>query len=350
MNPISATSFKTDLFDISLPKNKCLIFDVREQDPITNKTFAELIQAQVEKNLPYILAVTKHDDNYPHFFDALNLRKWCCEHSLNNQDFKLNRIFFFTIMLTDHQRDSFQYLGHSKETDDRNDFIFTFFEAAENNIEAMYKLGDYYDEGLLVDYNRKEAKKWWKLALNQSNFINKKALKKVYKKHQIDPQDLIQRLEIVQRQQFFEEAKNNASKYYDDDWSSEKKNKVLKLLHEACNGNPEAQFAIGKYHLKTINPNGNLTVKWWKLAALSHHIKAQFQLSICYEKGICVSKNPDKAFNYCLDAATQGHIDALFNLGNYYSEGIGVVQNMSTAIKLWSLVLEIRENLELTSC
>lgn len=349
MNPISATSLKNDLFDIYLPKNKCLIFDIKEEDPITNKTFAELIQAQVEKNLPYILAVTKHDDNCPHFFDALNLREWCCEYSLNNPDFKLYKIFFFTIILTDHQRDSFQYLGHSKETDDRNDFIFTFFEAAENNIEAMYKLGDYYDEGLLVDYNPKEAKKWWKLALDQ-DFIYKKTLKKGNKKHQIDPQDLIKRLEIVQKQQFFEEAKNNDSKYYDNEWSSEKKNEVLKLIIEACNGNPEAQFAIGKYHLKTANPDGNLTVKWWKLAAAGHNIDAQFQLSICYEKAICVSKNPDKAFNYCLDAAIQGDIDALYNLGNYYSEGIGVVQNMSTAIKLWRLVLEIRENLESTSC
>ncbi len=251
MNSITPSLLKTELFDIFLPKNKCLVFDIKERDPIKDRPFTELIQEQAEMNLPYILAVT-HESNATQFFDAFNLREWCYEKSLSEPDLKLCKIFFFTISVTGSQSDSFKYLGHSKETGNRGDFLATFFEALEG--------------------------------------------KKLLKESKIDPQDLIQRLKTVEKKQFFDEAINNDNKYYDENWSSEKKIKIQKLIIEACEGNPEAQFAIGKYHLKTENPDGKLTIKWWKLAAAGQNIEAQFQLSVCYEKGICVSKNSEKAF------------------------------------------------------
>ncbi len=72
-------------------------------------------------------------------------------------------------------------------------------------------------------------------------------------------------------------------------------------------------------------------------AANRGQIDAQYQLSICYAKGIGVRRSISEAARCCEMAAYGGHAKAQAELGYCYETGYGVVRNMPEAIRWYRI-------------
>ena len=98
---------------------------------------------------------------------------------------------------------------------------------------------------------------------------------------------------------------------------------------EAKEGNPEAQFLLGKMYDLGQGRKKNLkkAVHWYSKGAHSGNSKAMYNLAIMYSNGEGVHKNLNKAFDLYTKAAIRGNSDAQFNLALIYLNGEGVQQN-----------------------
>ena len=67
-------------------------------------------------------------------------------------------------------------------------------------------------------------------------------------------------------------------------------------------------------------------------AAEMGHAAAQFNLGLCYAKGLGVTRSDEQAVSWYRKAAEQGHVSAQFNLGACYANGEGVPRDEQQAI------------------
>lgn len=83
----------------------------------------------------------------------------------------------------------------------------------------------------------------------------------------------------------------------------------------------ETEFKLG---LQNISAGRYRTaVSHLKLASRHHHVGATFNLGLCYEQGLGVSKNLRRAMECYQYASSMGHPKAMYNLGVYYAQGLG---------------------------
>jgi len=67
---------------------------------------------------------------------------------------------------------------------------------------------------------------------------------------------------------------------------------------------------------------------------------AQYQVGLCYGKGVFVGRNPVAAVKWFQKAANQGHAHAQYDLGVHYDEGDGVAPNAIQAARWWRQAAE----------
>lgn len=93
------------------------------------------------------------------------------------------------------------------------------------------------------------------------------------------------------------------------------------------------EFVLG---VENLRANRSVeAVQQFKLAAEHGHPGATFNLGVCYETGIGVEKNEQKAFKYYFKAAHLGHNKAMYNLGVFYAKGLGGLQKDRIAAQEW---------------
>ena len=76
--------------------------------------------------------------------------------------------------------------------------------------------------------------------------------------------------------------------------------------------------------------------RWWRKAAISGSINAQFNLGIMYLRGDGIRHDPTEAVRWWGKAAEQGDPAAQYNLGALYANGQGVSKNVNIAMSLWA--------------
>ena len=81
-------------------------------------------------------------------------------------------------------------------------------------------------------------------------------------------------------------------------------------------------------------------MKWYRAAAEQGDATAQFNLALCYEKGIGVEQDAADAVKWYRAAAEQGDAAAQNNLGLCYEKGIGVEQDAADAVKWYRAAAE----------
>lgn len=114
--------------------------------------------------------------------------------------------------------------------------------------------------------------------------------------------------------------------------------KAIECYTEAAKtGNMEAEYLLGA---QLLNDPGRRAegVKWLVRAADRNEANAINRLGICYDNGIGVAKNPEKALELYRKAATFGLPIAIFNVGitlfgqpGHEQEGIALMQKAVTA-------------------
>ena len=94
---------------------------------------------------------------------------------------------------------------------------------------------------------------------------------------------------------------------------------------KAKKGDVLAQFELGnQYFFGTKRRTRNYTVAalWYRRAALQGHAAAQFNLAICYDRGLGLKKSRFEAFRWYKRAAAGGIKEAKLNLALCYAYGI----------------------------
>ena len=81
-------------------------------------------------------------------------------------------------------------------------------------------------------------------------------------------------------------------------------------------------------------------VKCWSEAAEQGHAVAQFFLGVCYDSGIAVTEDSEKAFDLYAKSAEQGYPGAQTQLGLFYATGRGVAQDYNMAVEWWHKAAE----------
>lgn len=106
----------------------------------------------------------------------------------------------------------------------------------------------------------------------------------------------------------------------------------------AENGNPSAQFVLGKYYYNFPNEPKDIKLakEWLKKAADQGHLDAKCDLGYMLYASKNVKHDFKKAVSYLQEAAEQGHKNSQIILGNIYREGAGCIKkNSSLALKLY---------------
>ena len=100
-------------------------------------------------------------------------------------------------------------------------------------------------------------------------------------------------------------------------------------------GHIKAQYFLGNCFEKGIGVqrNDKEAFKWYNKAAENRYIKAYYKLGNSYEYGLGVSANLSEALVWYRKAAERRGADAYFNVGYCYDNGIGVKKNPAEAIK-----------------
>ncbi len=110
------------------------------------------------------------------------------------------------------------------------------------------------------------------------------------------------------------------------------------LETRAKQGNPHAQYALGKNYFEVWNPARDYSAGayWIRRAAEQGHVKAQTGLGLLYAKGLGVRKDPLEAVKWLRKAAEQDFPVAENELGLMYARGIGVKQDFDEATKWYT--------------
>ena len=92
----------------------------------------------------------------------------------------------------------------------------------------------------------------------------------------------------------------------------------------AVDGNPTAQTLLGRCYESGLGVAQDLekAVEWYRLAAEQNDAQGQILLAYCYEQGLGVAKDTDKTRELMLKAAESGHPEAQFNCALYASKGL----------------------------
>ena len=111
--------------------------------------------------------------------------------------------------------------------------------------------------------------------------------------------------------------------------------KIFRLLHEAEQGNADAQFNLGVcyYHGKGVEQDHVVAVKWFRKSAEQGYARAQCILGACYDIGSGVVQDWEEAVKWYRKAADQGNVDAQNMLGDSYYGGLGIEQDDVEAVK-----------------
>jgi len=114
---------------------------------------------------------------------------------------------------------------------------------------------------------------------------------------------------------------------------------IQTLIEKAKDGDPEAQFYLGRRYYKGQGvPQDNVEgAKWSRKAAEQGHADAQLALGLT---GLGVPQDYAEAVKWLRKAAEQGRTFAQYNLGIMYAKGQGVPQDYAESVKWYRKAAE----------
>ncbi|WP_244626925.1 exonuclease domain-containing protein [Microvirga tunisiensis] len=185
--------------------------------------------------------------------------------------------------------------------------------------DAAYRVGMQYHAGDIVDEDRYEAARWFRVAAELGHAEAAHLLGDFLESCWIWNGDL--------------EAGLEAAKWYQV---------------AVDRGHAPAQAAQAKLHMWLAEhydpadgeePNPAEALRWYNLAAASGHVDAQFRLA-----QILAEESPDTnsviAFSWFLKAATQGHAEAQWHVATMYADGNGVTRDLGEAARWFRAAAE----------
>lgn len=205
---------------------------------------------------------------------------------------------------------------------DYNEAVKWYRKSAEQEyVWAQFNLGVCYERGYGVSKDINEAVKWYRKSAEQGNADAQKWLKE----------------NGYSLKASAEEMYNEGEYYYfgTGDYPQDY-DKAVGLYRKAAEmGHIRAQFRMGKCYEKGqgVPQDYVNAVEWYRKAAEQGYAEAQFCLGVSYYKGKGVEKNHSKAVEWYRLAAEQGYAIAQYSLGLRYAKGEGVFSDLNEAVR-----------------
>ncbi|KAG9297848.1 hypothetical protein G9A89_006789 [Geosiphon pyriformis] len=119
-------------------------------------------------------------------------------------------------------------------------------------------------------------------------------------------------------------------------------NGISSISSEAEAGNSNAQYNLGICYEKGLGTTKNFekAFELYSKAAEAGNSNAQYKLGYCYYKGLGTTKNFEKAFELYSKAAEAGNPNAQNHLGYCYEKGLGTTKNIGKAFELYPKAAE----------
>jgi hypothetical protein len=190
--------------------------------------------------------------------------------------------------------------------DDQSALAWMTKAANQNDDEAQYQLGEYYQSGRYADRDAAQAVQWYGKAADQGNVRAMVAL---------------------------------ADLYMDGNQVQRDTDRALDLYRKAADADSEkAEVALGAayYDGKVVTRDYGQSAKYYEMA--THHCNhaAQFRLGFLYQTGQGVGHDDAKAADlYGQSAKFQS--SAAYNLGIMYEKGQGVPQDYAKAADAFAM-------------
>ena len=209
-----------------------------------------------------------------------------------------------------------------------------FQKANNGDMEAQFKLGQYYYDRALVEKKYYErAVLWYKKSADQGYSLAQACLGDCYCKGKGVEQDYKEAIAWYKKaaDQGSNKARVCLGDCYREGKGVEQDNKEAITWYKkaADQGYGSAQARLGDcyYNGIGINQNYEQAVCWYKKAAEAWHIKAQVMLAECYYQGIGVEQNYQEAYDLLKDIIINDKKEITDNLVCLYAE-LSIVLNL----------------------
>ncbi|MBO5142991.1 MAG: sel1 repeat family protein [Clostridia bacterium] len=198
--------------------------------------------------------------------------------------------------------------GRGVEKDEKEAINWYKKAAEQGNVTAQCNLGWCYKYGQGVSKNEEEAIKWYIKAAEQGD---KKADEQL--------------VDIVHN--------DRISIFFVLGNSDIKDNTNIWCFKAAQFGYANAQNAVGWYYY--LKHNYAEAIRWYRKAIEQGHVRALYNLGVCYLNGHGFEKNEEEAIMLFCRAVEKDDAEAEYMLGFCYEKGIGVEQSYEEAAKYY---------------
>lgn len=213
-----------------------------------------------------------------------------------------------------------------------------FYLTAANlgHCNAQFFLGKCYEDGIGVEVNYDKAILWHTKAANQDNTASMLSLGIIYLRQDINYNKAFD---------WFSKAANQDDSYAQEMvgfcyknglGTSQDNSEAIKWYTKAANkGNRDAQYELGIYYSEGefVKQDYVLALKYYNTSASQEHEGACYELANMYLFGHGVQRNLDKAFELYSKSANMGYSLAIFMLGSCYKNGFGVSKDKNKALQ-----------------
>lgn len=196
--------------------------------------------------------------------------------------------------------------GIGIEKDEEKAAFYCREAAAKGNIEAIFEYAKVLDESNILEENKKNTGKFYKLA---ADFYLKKV--EDYEKAIESKSSFIVKGKYKEQSIFKAENTIMSPEEYEKLHENSKEKPSVEIDNTIKN-----QEIEGKYK-NTIQECDNLAVKYYRKAAHRKNLEAMIKYAKMLEKGIGVDKDEEKAVNYYKEAAELGSKEAKDKLKEY---------------------------------
>ncbi|MDR2708525.1 MAG: SEL1-like repeat protein [Elusimicrobiota bacterium] len=232
------------------------------------------------------------------------------------------------------------FRGDEIKKDDKMAFRWFMAASQKDYPEAQYWVGYMYENGFGVSKDLDKASQYYMNAAAKGNSDAQFALGNIY----------LSREDITNASLWFDQARgsNNilAAEKSDEIARQAQRSDLQKDTDELflrAYGDSEAMFLLGqKYQDAQVIegdaiPDYNTAIYWYRLASQKGYIPALLRLGNIYQSGeIFIKSDPQKAFDYYIQAAEQNSVIAQLEIAHMFKIGFGTPVSLTRAFYWYS--------------
>ncbi|KAK8870179.1 hypothetical protein M9Y10_008056 [Tritrichomonas musculus] len=315
-------SFSSDIYSIGM----IIYFIIFERTPDCNQT-----------NFPY--------ENY----NLKELFEKCINENPDKRPDILHLIYDFYMNCFSKMHDELIETNEIQSIDDKNIiqyFQYLVFLAECENPFSLYKIGRYYEKGILFPHNASKVCHYYQLSANKNYVKAQFKLGLFYYKGQYfekNVQKAIHYFLLASEQNHAESNFYLGVIYYENKYVECDIEKSIKYFRKASGKNHiEAQFYLGNIYSegKYIECDILRAIDYYEYCSQNGHSESQFKLGMIYYEGKHISQDIHAALKYLTLAAYNNNVNAQYNLGVIYHRGINVKPDFYTSINFLRMAAE----------